>query len=183
MDISLGFYVDAFTRRGQEFDMESLAYVVLASWRHDLTRSSPIKVGNLYRPSSLWISMSIAGYGGQGLEIADEPPPSAPARSIVAELMISKPPTLSVAGNILPELTTSKVMNLAPYIGLDLTFRRGTDIGEFGFAGPVKPLIDCMSPILGRDRRGGPADHRIHDLRIRYGEWTEDVVRARFWYS
>lgn len=41
--VGMHFLVDSYARRGHYFDMESLGYVVLASCRHDLTRS-PVKL-------------------------------------------------------------------------------------------------------------------------------------------
>src|SRR5436309_1678878 len=38
-------------------------------------------------------------------------------------------------------------------------------------------------PVLGRDRRGGPADRRLHDLRITRDARRDGSVRARFWYA
>lgn len=89
--------------------------------------------------------------------------------------------TLSVRGTVIPELAECSELSESPWLGLKLTFGSQVEIAEFGFAGPIKPLIDAMGPVLGRDRRGGPADHRLHDLRIR-GDGGDGSVRARFWY-
>ena len=183
-NIALHFHVDAYTRRGQYFDMESLGYVALQSWRRDVSvfpglRSLP----NPYRPESIWLTMSLASQGCEGVEIANEQPPTPDPGSLVADVTVANPPNLSILGTVLPELANTSELLDADWLGLELTFGNEVDIGEFGFAGPIKPLIDAMSPLLGKDRSGGPADHRLHDLRIRTDERSDQSVRIRFWYS
>lgn len=178
------FRVDAYTRRGQYFDMESLGYVTLQSWRRDVSVFPGLRnVPNPFLPESIWLTMSLVPEGDQGVEIGDEPPPTPDPSSVVADLTVASPPNLSVRGTILLELADSSELLGADWLGLELTFGRDVDIGEFGFAGPIKPLIDAMSPLLGRDRSGGPADHRLHDLRIRKDERRNRSVGIRFWYG
>jgi hypothetical protein len=183
-NIALHFHVEAYTRRGQYFDMESLGYVALQSWRRDVSvfpglRSLP----NPYRPESIWLTMCLASQGCEGVEIANEQPPIPDPDSLVADVTVASPPNLSIRGTVLPELANTSELLDADWLGLELTFGNEVDIGEFGFAGPIKPLIDAMSPLLGRDRSGGPADHRLHDLRIRTDERSDQSVRIRLWYS
>ena len=49
--LALHFHVDGYTRSGQYFDMESLGYVVLAAWRHDLSHPRPVKLRSCSRTS------------------------------------------------------------------------------------------------------------------------------------
>jgi hypothetical protein len=180
--VSMHFRVPSYQRRGHFFDMESLGYVVLASWRHDLSRSGPVKKPKFYRPDSVWLTMVAGSEDEQGVELAHESPPAPEPDTVVTDLVIADPPRQSVRGAVIPELITTLELSDAPWLGLDLTFGANVDIGEFGFNGPIKPLIDAMSPLLGRDSRGGPADHRLHDLRIRQGSQTDGTVRVRAWY-
>jgi hypothetical protein len=181
--IALHFRVPSYTRRGHHFDMESLGYVVLATWRHDLSRKGPLKLPEPFKPDSIWITMKQVPESYQGLEIAyDEPPPSPSADALVFDGSIPNPPALSVRGTVLPELDGEAALADSDWLGLELVFGLGVDFAEFGFAGPIKPPIDAMSPLLGRDRRGGPSDHRLHDLRIRSDERLDGGVGVRFWY-
>jgi hypothetical protein len=178
--IAMHFRVPGYTRRGHYFDMESLGYVVLAAWRHDLAAPRLVKVADYYRPRSVWLTMTMTD--SPGVEIAHEAPPQPAGEAVAVDLVIRKPPTLSARGTVIPELTRYAELSASPWLGLDLTFGQEVDIGEFGFSGPIKPLIDAMGPVLGRDRRGGPADHRLHDLRIRREDRDDGSVRARVWY-
>lgn len=162
--VALHFFVDSNKRRGHYFDMESLAYVVLASWRHDLAHPRPVKLADPYAPASIWLTMFTTDTRGVGLELVHERPPA--AEEIVADVVISNPPTMSIRGTLIPELVGTTELSDSPWLGLELAFPPHVDIGEFGFGGPIKPLIDAMQPLLGNDSRGGPADHRLHDLRI-----------------
>jgi len=183
-NIAMHFRVDGYTRRGHYFDMESLGYVVLQSWRRDLSVFPGLRsLADPYRPESIWLTLSLAHQGDEGVEIASERPPTPDPGSLVADATVTSPPNLSIRGTVLPELAESEALVDADWLGLELTFGHEIDIGEFGFAGPIKPLIDAMSPLLGRDQRGGPADHRLHDLRIRTDEREDQSVGIRFWYS
>ena len=126
--------------------------------------------------------MALTSEADQGLHIANELPPTADPSSLVAELTVADPPTRSIRGTVLSELTDLSELAASEWLGLELSFGAGVDIREFGFAGPIKPLIDATRPLLGRDRRGGPADHRLHDLRIRTDREGSGVVGVRFWY-
>ena len=147
--IALHFHVPSYTRRGHYFDMESLGYVILASWRHDLARPGPIKLQHPYRPTSVWITMALSSEADQGLHIANELPPTADPSSLVAELTVADPPTRSIRGTVLSELTDLSELAAIEWLGLELSFGAGVDIREFGFAGPIKPLIDATRRSLG----------------------------------
>jgi hypothetical protein len=181
--IALHFRVTSYTRRGHYFDMESLGYVVLAAWRHDLKYSRPVKLDDLYKPSSVWLTMATGADGVVGVEIAHEPAPEPQPEAVELDVAIAQPPTLSVRGTSIPELIDCLELSASPWLGLELTFGSQVDIAEFGFKGPIKSLIDAMYPVLGRDNRAGPADHRLHDLRIRSDGSGDGSVRARFWYD
>jgi hypothetical protein len=181
--IAMHFCVNSYTRRGHYFDMESLAYPVLATWRHDLTQSPKlVKLADPYRPRSVWLTM-ITTEEEQGMWLAYEPSPEPAPEIVQFEFDVGAPPTVSVRGTVIPELVERAELPDAPWLGLELRFDSEVDIAEFGFRGPIKPLIDAMRPILGTDHSGGPADHRLHDLRIRHDERADGGVHARFWYA
>jgi hypothetical protein len=173
--------VDSYTRRGQYFDMESLGYVVLASWRHDLRRAGPVKLADPFKPDAIWLTMRVTD-GEVGVRLISESPPEPPPALVRLEVEIERPPGLSVRGTTIPELRDCAELDEASWLGLELRFGPNVDIAEFGFQGPIKPLIDAMGPVLGLDRRGGPADHRLHDLRIRHDPDRGEGVIARLWY-
>ena len=72
--------------------MESLGYVVLAAWRHDLAYPRPVKLHDLYRPRSVWLTMTSRIDKGPGVEIAHEPPPQPASESIAIDTVIANPP-------------------------------------------------------------------------------------------
>lgn len=66
----------------------------------------------------------------------------------------------------LTEMAGMQVVGSDQPLGCHLAFGdRHTPIGDFGFEGPIKPLIDALWPLLG-GVSGRPADHRIRDLRV-----------------
>jgi hypothetical protein len=117
-----------------------------------------------------------------GVQLVHELPPEPAPEIVQLELDVARPPDVSVRGTVIPELEGCPELVAAPWLGLDLCFGPQVEIAEFGFYGPIKPLIDAMGPIFGRDHRGGPADHRLHDLRILYVRRTDGGVGVRFWY-
>ncbi len=99
-DIAFHFVEPAYTRRGHFFDMESLGYVVLACWRHDHVVPGPRLVADPYRPSSIWLTMRVAGDGEAGVEIVNEAAPEPAAADVVLDVAIQDPPTVSVRGTV-----------------------------------------------------------------------------------
>jgi len=136
----------------------------------------------LYRPRSIWLTMEKTSEEEKGMVLCHEPPAEPSAGTVRVDVVIANPPKSSIRGTNLPELAGHEELSDEPWLGLDLTFGQEVDIGEFGFDGPVKGLIDAMYPVLG-GRSGHPADHRLHDLRIRRDVRDDGSVRARFWYS
>jgi hypothetical protein len=133
--IALHFLVDSYTRRGHYFDMESLGYVVLAAWRHDLSHyPRAVEVADPYRPESIWLTMT-ATEGEPGLHVAHELPPDPEADAIEVAVDISNPPGLSVRGTAITELDGFLPLEQEPWLGLELSFGPEPDIGEFGFNG------------------------------------------------
>lgn len=136
----------------------------------------------VYRPGSVWLTMVAGSEEDQGVELVHESPPALEADTVLTYIVNKDPPKRSIRGTVIPELITAAELSGAPWLGLDLTFGADVDIGEFGFLGPIKPLIAAMTPLLGVDSRGGTADHRLHDLRIRQDPCDDDSVDVRCWY-
>jgi hypothetical protein len=99
------------------------------------------------------------------------PPPEAGRRVVIAG-----PPQQSVRRNdVLPELADVSQVGVDGAVGCYLRFGdAGVPIGDFGFDGPIKPLIDALWPMLGGEPHR-PADHRIRDLRVERGGGFEGV--------
>lgn len=152
--IGLHFRVPSYTRRGHFFDMESLGYVILATWRHDLAKTRLVKLSDPYRPDSIWLT-TVATEQEPGLFVSHETPPEPSDDSVRLNVDIAAPPTVSVRGTVLPEIAECSVLDDGTWLGLELCFGSKVDIGEFGFYGPVKPLIDAMGPYSGRTAGAG----------------------------
>lgn len=145
----LAFTVSSHRRRSQPFDIDNLAKLVLDCVAPD--------------PQSVWVTVAVGDPVGVLIEEVNPPQVERP----VAEIYIEAPPLRSKRGTQLPELATvTKLEPATASVGLELAFDdEHVRIGRFDFEGPVKPLIDALAPLLGRDR-SGPADHRVHELRI-----------------
>lgn len=102
-DLALHFRVPAYTRRGNYFDLESLGYVVLAGWRHDLSRAPKlVKRSDPIRPDSLWLTMSLGDDCDSGVRIRSERPSQPSLTDVALDLAIADPPTLSIRGTTVP---------------------------------------------------------------------------------
>lgn len=149
----LGFTVASFRRGGNFFDIDNPAKLAL-----DCVAQTP---------ESIWVKMNEGTR--PGLEFGEQEPP-VPAK-VEVSIYIALPRRRSVK----PLVPMSEVAALSQLglmdepLGLHLAFDSETeDIGRFDFEGPIKPLIDGLGPILGNAVQG-PADYRIHDLRITKG--------------
>ena len=136
--LGLHFHVRSLrSATGHWFDLENIAYVVIACWRHDHARPGPVKVDDYYRPQSIWATTQLMDKRGEGLQISHEAPPSLDESAVQVDVVIGKPPRQSTAGANLPELEGRSELSNRPWLGLELTFGAEVDIGEFGFYGPV----------------------------------------------
>ena len=148
----LVFRVTSFKRGGHFFDLDNLVKPVLGSVR--------------WTVNSVWASMHLSA--DPGLALTEQTPPNAPSNSVVIRL--EAPPTKSVRRSApLEELADVLLLGADEPIGMDLAFDGGIDISNFGFEGPIKPVIDLLEPLLGPSTYG-PADHRIRELRVRKGQ-------------
>jgi hypothetical protein len=162
---ALHFVVGSFLRMGQPFDVDNLAKPVLEC------------LGG--RPTSVWVTVKEGT--GVGVHVTSIPPPPAPLGAL--EFYVKTPRSRSARPVVqMGELADLPVLGTADQsIGLELAFDADEAIADFGFNGPVKPLIDGMENILGPGPHG-PADHRIKDLRIRKGRDPAHAgVTIRVW--
>ena len=150
---------------GQPFDIDNLAKPVLEC------------LGG--RPTSVWVT--VAEGMDVGVLLTSTPPPPAPLDALT--LSVKSPRSRSTR----PVVPMSELANLPRLgtadqtIGLELAFDADQSISDFGFTGPIKPLIDGMENILGPGPHG-PADHRIKDLRIVKGNEPHHIgVTIRLW--
>jgi hypothetical protein len=117
-------------RSGNPFDIDNRAKLVL----DEVAREA----------ESIWVELLLGGE--PGTLIADRRPdrPFTPAVTI----RIEQPRHKSVAGVRIPEIADNDALGTEEHLGLELNFdNEGTVIGNFGFEGPIKPLIDGLQPI------------------------------------
>jgi hypothetical protein len=164
------FTVSSWKRYGNWFDLDNLTWPVISA----LTLV----------PDSIWSTVRRAE--PVGVTLWEQGPPAVD-HEIAFARHIAQPPLSSQAGiPALIELEGASVLGRAEPLGLELTFDDpAAPIGNFGFNGPVKPMIDALGPLLGwhGSKKGGPADHRIHDLRVRRGKVPgSHGAQLRLWY-
>ncbi len=150
--LALRFTVASYKRRGHSFDIDNLCKPVLDELR--------------WKPDTIWARVEVGEE--PGLLIFDAPPPPAPATARLVD--IATPPSRSARTTGIPELMAESVLGGGEEdVGIELAFHSPeTRIEDFGFEGPIKPLIDGMFVVLGGAAHR-PSDHRIKDLRIRRG--------------
>lgn len=161
----LAFTVSTLLRRGNPFDIDNTAKLVLET-------VSPA-------PASVWVTLMPGAPAGVAIDDVLPPRPEISA----LDVYVVAPPPRSFRGTQLPELTSAIVLEPATApIGLELTFDSSeARIGQFAFDGPIKPLIDALGPLFGRYAYG-PADHRVRELRITKGAHPDrSGVRVRAW--
>lgn len=160
------FTVTSFRRGGQDFDIDNLAKPVL-----EIVSSNP---------TTVWATVHEGERSGVLIEDAEPPTPG----RIDLALDVPSPRRRSV--NPLTPLAETNGMNVlgsadAP-VGIELAFdAEGERIGDFGFEGPIKPLIDALGNVLGT-YSAGPRDYRVKELRIRRRERPGSTgVQIRIW--
>lgn len=149
----LKFIVSSWQRNYNYFDLDNLSKPVL-----DVVGKGA---------STVWVSMQL----GQpaGVHISEEI--SLSSLNLYEEhLYIANPPTRSIRASApLPELQGRCILGSNEPLGLKLQFDSNTArIGDFGFEGPIKPLIDSLGPLLGTYHQGA-VGYRIHEIHISRG--------------
>ena len=121
----------------------------------------------------MWVTVEQGTERGVWLSEAEPPPPPTTAYMVA----IANPPTASVRRvDPPPELAEAEVLGTVP---LAVSIEYGDPearLANYGFDGPVKPLIDSLWPVLGGGP-GQPDDHRIRHLETLRGT----VEGARVW--
>lgn len=155
--IRLQFTVASLLRLGNRFDIDNMSKPVLDA------------LGGEFE--SVWATVDVGN--NPGVLVSAEPPPRSDMGRWVS---ISDPPNRSIRRyDVLPELADVEPVGANSSLGCHLLFGDpDTPIGDFGFEGPIKPLIDVLWPLLGGEANN-PADHRIHDLRVDRSTGVEGV--------
>jgi hypothetical protein len=161
----LRFVVASLTRGGRPFDLDNLCSPVLG-----IVAPGPVE--------SVWATVEVGE--PEGVWVSEEAPPSPPADAEV-RLVIARPPVGSKRRDEpLPELRDAAPLGVGEPLGLHLAFHDpAARVGDFGFTGPVKPLIDALAPLFGGTLHA-PHDHRVRDLRVVRGR-PGQVVEAVCW--
>lgn len=162
----LAFTVASNRRGGQNFDIDNLAKPVLEIVATD--------------PASIWVTVSVGT--AEGVLIDDAGPPI--ASSVEFEVDVPSPRRRSVRP-LIPLVETHGMPVIEPIdatVGLELSFDAASEpIGDFGFEGPIKPLIDALGDVLGT-YSAGPRDYRVRELRVRKGQRPGgSCVRLSIW--
>jgi hypothetical protein len=163
----LRFVVSSWQRCSNYFDLDNISKPVLDVVGKEAT--------------TVWVSEELGE--SSGVAIGDEVPPL-PPELCEEPIYIANPPTQSVRSSIpLPELENRKMVGNDEPLGLVLTFDSNeARVGDFGFEGPIKPLIDRLGPLLGTYSQG-VADYRIHEIRIFKGHQPDDSgVTVGLWF-
>lgn len=155
--IRLQFTVASLLRWGNRFDIDNMCKPVLDALGAEF--------------DTIWATTVVGDR--PGVTIAGERPP---APYLAAQAMIADPPRMSVRrDDVLAELVDATPIRDDGPLGCHLRFGDpDAPIGDFGFEGPIKPLIDALWPLLGGEAHK-PADHRIHDLRVERGVAVQGV--------
>jgi len=165
---ALHFTVASFHRMGHRFDIDNLAKPVLECVAGQAT--------------TVWVTTRIGNE--PGVRVMDEAPPPSPQD--VTTIVIESPRSRSVR----PLVPMEAFIGLTPLgepdqpIAIELAFAAdSTAISDFGFTGPIKPLIDGMGTVLGPAPQG-PADYRIRDLRVTKGnDPLKTGVTVKIWLA
>ncbi len=161
----LQFVVSSWKRGCQYFDLDNIAKPVL-----DV-------IG--IEADSVWVSVTVGE--PPGVVISEARPQS--VVNLLSEIHIAQPPTRSIKRlPALPELAGLPPIGTDEPLGVGLAFSAATvRVGDFGFEGPIKSLIDAMGPVLGTYHQGS-ADYRIRELRVTRGiAPSESGVTVGFW--
>jgi hypothetical protein len=164
----------AFTRNDRSrFDLDNLAYPVLA-------------VLGCPTCESLWASVSEGAV--EGVLVRAEVPPRPLETAIVCRVHIDQPSVGSIRGRPpVPELSNVGAVGTNEPLGLSPQFDDpAVAVGELSYEGPVKSLIDDLTPLFGEQLIAGrmlAMDHRVRELRLTRGhEPTRAGVTLSLWY-
>lgn len=157
----LEFVIDSYERYGHRFGLHDLAKPVLDA------------VGGEVRAA--WVAETDGPENG--VRIGDVAAPFPPRVAI--EVILEASATRAEAGALREELEAAKLRIGSGPIGVHLTFGRNVVVGDFGFGGPVRILLDAMSAGLGGDERS--SDLPIRDLRVLRESRMRSGTELRIW--
>jgi hypothetical protein len=150
-----------FTRRDRpSYDLDNLVYPVVA-------------VAGCAACESVWARVEQGAE--EGAHVQERLPPPAPVGDDVLTVRLARPSRSSVTGRTPPrELEAIGSFGGDEHLGLALDFDDDdVPIGELSFDGPVKSLVDDLTPIFGERLISGRAlakDYRVRELRITRGQ-------------
>jgi hypothetical protein len=136
--------------------------------------AQPILDEIVRQPNSVWVSMHESDR--PGVKISDVGPAFPPK----IERVESLPFTLrdGMHGTVQAAKKINPLLGSRP-VGVYLSFGR-VDIGNLGFGGAVRSVLDALSSPLGGDV-DRPGKMRIRDLRVTRDPGLSDEVEVRLW--
>lgn len=148
----LDFRVEGWKRGGNYFDLDNLCKPILDFIGHGA--------------ESVWARFDLDE--SPGLYLSEETPPEPPPA--VVALHLADPPTRSRKDQRrLNEITAQMAIHGDDALGVALGFDSATTrVGDFGFEGPIKAVLDALDPVFGQYAQGAK-DYRMHELRITRG--------------
>lgn len=162
----LVFTVSSYRRGGQDFDIDNLAKPVLET-------IAP-------QPATIWVEVQLGE--AEGVLVDDAPPPAPPRHDVLLDVALPRRRSVRPLIPLVETHGMSVLGELTSAVGIELHFDDAAErIGDFGFTGPIKPLIDALGNVLGT-YVAGPCDYRIKELRVRRGGRPERAgVRVAMW--
>lgn len=155
------------------YDLDNLVYPVVA-------------VSGCAHCASIWARVEVGTE--EGVLIRDQAPPDPPANTEAFSRYIERPSNSSVRDRPpIPELVGVATFGGDELLGMALQFdSAGVALGELGYEGPVKSLIDDMTPLFGLRLISGrllAKDDRVKELRITRGHNPgRSGVTVMLWY-
>jgi hypothetical protein len=164
----------AFSRTDRrDYDLDNLVYPVVA-----VAGCAPCES----------VSASVVRATPEGVLIAECPPPPPPTGGSSLSLYIASPSSSSIAGRpTVPELADAEEFGEDEPLGMALQFDRAdVAVGELSFDGPIKSLVDDLTPLFGQRMISGrmyAKGYRVRELRITRGHAPEKSgVTVTLWY-
>lgn len=157
----LQFTVTSFSYAGHEYGLDDLAQPVLSAV--------------VSRANSVWVT---AREGDEpGVRISEVAPPFPPKIDLVLESSYNA--TRDEITELTKEFEAGGALGGDGPVGAHLTLGP-TDVGDFGFGGSTRLVLDALSGALG-GRVGRPGDLRIRDLRVVRGPAHGGGTEIRLW--
>ena len=156
-----------------KYDLDNLVYPVVA-------------VSGCGACESIWAFVEQGD--PEGVQIREAEPPTPPRADNAVSVYIARPSRNAVAHRpAVPELETVTAFGNDEPIGMALQFDAAdVPVGELSFEGPIKSLVDDLTPLFGQRRIAGrllAKDYRVRELRITRGYAPGQAgVTVTLWY-